>query len=120
MTISTNCEHCGRRELKPGGPFPPHLSWCPRAFRSDDEWRAKLTADARLLWAMRVLDRWAAHWECAAPSPVPTDGMFVVAWISDRDGIVEDCEALGLTPNEARIVAAESIARSEPAFAVDP
>ncbi len=83
--------------------------------------RARLETDARALWAVRVLDRWADRWECATPEPVlQADGTFVVTYLRDNNSIVEECEGVDLTRMAARIAAAEALVYQCPELGIDP
>lgn len=81
-------------------------------------YRVLTRADARALWSVRVLDAWADFWHTDSPQPQrQNDGTFVVVWLDEILGLVEEHERSGPTRDEARHAAALAVYPTLPADA---
>jgi hypothetical protein len=79
--------------------------------RKLNEVMGKLEADARALWAVRVLDRWAERNAERALSPEQADPVTSDVWAVFESG---EIIATGATPDAARIAAAEALVAEDP------
>lgn len=108
----------------PGCPGPD-CDFCWRELERDAERRG----DSRVLWAMRVLWKWAEkHEEATIPTPVfhrymsKVDGARLPSWkapvvFADADGVFRGIgiQVFG-SPEEATIAIAEALAKQDPAL----